>query len=62
MDTFSRRELLRRLGRAALAAPIMLATRDQQGDLVYRLSVLFGGKSSIIGRWLRDLSFRWWSW
>jgi len=59
VDTFTRRELFRRLGRAALVGPIMLATRDQQGELVYRLSILFGGKSSIIGRWLRDLSFHW---
>ncbi|MBI2983969.1 MAG: hypothetical protein HYY42_07335 [Chloroflexi bacterium] len=59
VETFTRRELFRRLGRVALATPIMLATRDQQGELVYRLSVLFGGKSSIVGRWLRDLSRRW---
>ena len=59
MDTLTRRELFRRLGRAAIAGPILLATREQQGDLVFRLAEAFGGKGSILGRWLRSV-WLWW--
>ncbi len=58
MDTFTRRELFRRLGRAAIVGPVMLATREQQADIVFRLSRLFGG-GSLIGRWLKGLAL-WW--
>lgn len=54
MDTFTRRELFRRLARAAIAGPIVLATRDQQADIILRLSRMFGS-GSIIGRWLKGL-------
>lgn len=58
MDTFSRRELFRRLGRAAIVGPVMLATRDQQADLVFYVARLFG-KGSVIGRWLKRLWMHW---
>ena len=58
MDTLTRRELLRRVIRAAVAGPIILATREQQADLLLRLAALLG-KNSAIGRWLSEL---WWRW
>ena len=57
METLTRRELLRRLGRAAIAAPVILATKEQQADVLYNLSRVFG--STPIGTWLRDL-WLWW--
>lgn len=58
MDTFTRRELFRRLGRAAIAGPILLATREPQADLIYRFGRMLGHDSAI-GRWLKQLSW-WW--
>ena len=58
MDTITRRELLRRVARAAVVGPLMLATRDQQADLLYRFAKL-SGDGSAIGRWLRELWLRW---
>lgn len=58
MDTITRRELFRRLGRAAIVGPILLATREPQADMIYRISRLFGN-GSVIGRWLRQISWRW---
>ena len=58
MDTFTRRELFRRLGRAAIAGPIVLVTREQQADLILHLSQRFGA-SSIVGHWLKRI---WWWW
>jgi hypothetical protein len=60
VDTLSRRELFRRIGRAAIAAPVLLATQEQQASLVYRLAQLFGGKDTVIGRWLRELWMSYW--
>ncbi len=58
MDTLSRRELLRRIARAAVVGPLVLATREQQADLLYRLAKMFGDGSAI-GRWLKELWLRW---
>lgn len=58
MDTFTRRELFRRAARAAIVGPILLATREPQADLIYRISRVFGDGSAI-GRWLRTL-WLWW--
>jgi hypothetical protein len=58
VDTFTRRELFRRLGRAAIAGPLVLATREQQADLILGLSARFGARS-VIGQWLKRL---WWWW
>lgn len=57
MDTLTRRELFRRIGRAAIVGPILLATREPQADLIYRIGRALGHSS--IGRWLRELSW-WW--
>ncbi len=59
MDTFTRRELFRRIGRAAIAGPVVLATRDQQAGLLLRLANVFG-KRSAVGQWLRELVYDWW--
>lgn len=59
MGTFTRRELFRRVARAAIVGPVVLATGEQQAELVYRLGSLLG-KGSIIGRWLRGLWLPWW--
>lgn len=59
MDTITRRELLRRAGRAAIVGPLMLATREQQADLVYRLAKLCA-EGSPIRRWLLQLLRGWW--
>jgi hypothetical protein len=59
VDTFPRRELLRRLGRAAIAGPILLATREQQSEIIFHLSRRFG-TGSVIGQWLKHLGW-WWS-
>lgn len=58
MDTLTRRELFRRVGRAAVIGPVLLAARDQQAGLILTLSRLFGPQS-LIGRWLRDLYWGW---
>lgn len=58
MDTFTRRELFRRIARAAIAGPIVLATREQQADAILRLSRMLGS-GSLIGQWLKGL---WMSW
>lgn len=58
MDTITRRELLRRAARAAVVGPLMLATREQQADLLYRLARLFA-EGSAIRRWLTKLSWLW---
>ncbi len=58
MDTITRRELLRRIARAAIVGPIVLGTREQQADLLFRLAGLFG-EGSRIGRWLMELGWRW---
>jgi hypothetical protein len=58
VDTFTRRELFRRLGRAAIAGPLVLATREQQADFILHVSKGFGA-SSIIREWLTRL---WWWW
>ena len=58
MDTLSRRELLRRIARVAVAGPVIMATSEAQAGLVYRLWRLFG-RDSAIGRWLFDLYMRW---
>lgn len=50
MDTITRRELFRRVGRAAVVGPLMLATRDQQVSVLFALARLF--KRSAIGRML----------
>ncbi len=58
MDTLTRRELFRRIGRAAIAGPIVLATREQQAGLIYRLARLFA-RGSALRAWLSDLAW-WW--
>jgi hypothetical protein len=58
VDTLTRRELLRRVVRAAVLGPVILRTGDQQTDLLFRLSRLFGD-GSLIGRWLKELWLRW---
>jgi hypothetical protein len=58
VDTLSRRELIRRIARVAVVAPVIMATSEAQAGLVYRLSRLFG-QDSAIGRWLLDLYLRW---
>lgn len=58
MDAISRRELLRRIIRAAIVGPVVIATRDEQADVLYRLAMWFG-QSSAVGRWLTGL---WWRW
>lgn len=58
MDTFTRRELFRRIARAAIAGPIVLATREQQADVILRLSRMLGS-GSLIGQWLKGL-WLWW--
>ena len=58
MDTLTRRELLRRVMRAALVGPVILRTGEQQADVLFRLSRLFGD-GSLIGRWLKELWLRW---
>lgn len=58
MDTITRREFLRRVIRATVAAPVILGTREQQADLLRRLAALLG-KDSGIGRWLSEV---WWRW
>lgn len=58
MDTITRRELFRRIGRAAVIGPVILATRDEQSFLLYRLARIFGDKSAI-GRWFWELWIRW---
>lgn len=58
MDAITRREFLRRVVRAAVAAPVILGTREQQADLLRRLAALVG-KDSTIGRWFSEL---WWRW
>ena len=58
MDTLTRRELLRRVIRAAVAGRIILGTREQQADLLRQLAALLG-RNSAIGRWLSEL---WWRW
>lgn len=59
MDTITRRELLRRAGRAAIVGPLVLATREQQADLIYRLAKLCAAGSPI-RRWLMWLWGGWW--
>lgn len=58
MDTLTRRELFRRIARAAIAGPIVLATREQQAGAILRLSRMLGS-SSLIGQWLKGL-WLWW--
>jgi len=58
VDTLTRRELLGRVIRAAVAGPIILGTREQQADLLRQLAALLG-RNSAIGRWLSEL---WWRW
>jgi hypothetical protein len=58
VETLSRRELLRRIARVAVAGPVIMATSEAQAGLVYRLSRLLG-RDSAIGRWLLDLYLRW---
>ena len=58
MDAITRREFLRRVVRAAVAAPVVLGTREQQADILRQLGRLLG-KDSTIGRWLSEL---WWRW
>lgn len=58
MDTVTRRELLRRVARAAIVGPVILATREEQSFLLYRLAKLFG-QDSAIGRWFWGLWARW---
>jgi len=58
VDTITRRELLRRVGRAALVGPLLLATRDEQSFFLYRLARLFG-KDSAIGQFAWKL-WTWW--
>jgi hypothetical protein len=57
VETLSRRELLRRIARIAVAGPVIIATSEAQAGLVYKLARLFG--DSAIGRWLLDLYLRW---
>ena len=58
MDSLTRRELLRRVIRAAVAAPVILGTGGQQADLLRRLAIFFG-RDSAIGRWLMEMFWRW---
>jgi hypothetical protein len=58
VDAITRRELFRRIGRAAIAGPIILATREEQSILLYRLERFFGSRS-MIGRWFSEL-WTWW--
>jgi hypothetical protein len=58
VDTLSRRELLRRLARAAVVGPVMIATHETQSELLYKLAGWFG-HGSAIGKWLTELWIRW---
>jgi hypothetical protein len=58
VETLSRRELFRRIGRAAIVGPVVLMTREPQADLLYRIAGRFGWRS-LIGRWLSGLA-DWW--
>jgi hypothetical protein len=58
VGTLTRRELLRRIARAAVAGLLILGTREEQAGLLRWLAQLVG-RNTALGRWLTEA---WWRW